>query len=187
MFNINDEFPQAHSKEGLRANIVGSEVNIWISYMSPSQEEIELFQNAKIEIGVIYSCGVLVFAYKLGNNCWQDLYYSHAYSKVLGEKGDDIYIEPTIETLGEKEPLKLIMYFMDSEKKKIIGRRIFELTKEMKDEIIMGITKQRDLQDPLFSNISITSKVEYFKLIKDFFQDKPIEAVIKPLIKHKFY
>ena len=51
----------------------------------------------------------------------------------------------------------------------------------------MGITKQRDLQDPLFSNISITSKVEYFKLIKDFFQDKPIEAVIKPLIKHKFY
>lgn len=187
MFNTNDEFPHALVREGIRANIVGNEINIWISYISPSQKELELFQHAPIEFGVISSFGVLIFAYRFGDNNWQDTCYSYEYSKILEEKGEDIFIEPTIEKLLEEEPIKLVLYFFDSENKRIIGRRILKLKGEMKTEIIKGLTEQKNSQDHLLSNLPKDSVCEAFQMVKDFFQGQPIEYIIEPLVKQVYY
>lgn len=188
VFNIGDEFPLALNKEGVRVCIRGNEVNMWIAYSSPSPQELDLFQNSPIEIGVLGSnCGILVFGYKIGNMKWQDLYYSINYAKFLADKDNDVYIEPTIETMGEDEPLNLILYFLNTDTCRIMGKRSFKLPKELKEQISFGLHIQKGEQDLLFNNLSRSSKVEVFLMLQDFAYSQPIEAVVEPLVKHKFY
>lgn len=173
-------------QEGIKVNIMGNEINIFISYSKPTIEEIRTFKDCPIQFGVSFGLGVLVFAYKIGELDWQDLLYSYHYSQWLHEIGEGIFVEPSIEYLKENEALPLNMYLVDSDTNEIIHKRSFNLPNKLKREVIRGLKEQKYSSIPILNTLSSSTKIQAFECSKDFLESQPVEAIVEGLEKYTF-
>lgn len=186
MFEKGDVLTFSLKEEGVRFNIVGKELTIWNSHFSITPEEIEAFETSDIQLGVSFGYGVMLFLCKLGNRPWNDLAYSYHYAQWLYETGQDLFIEPTLEYLEDDEPLLLKIYLMDTGTTTVVGKRIVEIPKDMRAEIISGLKKQKYEKLPFVHSTSEGAKLEAYEVVKDFIQQQPIEDILNNIKVHIF-
>lgn len=179
MYNKGNILDISLKSEGVRFNIVGKELTIWNSYFSITPEELENFEQNDIKIGFAFQCGVLLVLYKLGCNSWVDLTYSYHYAQWLHETGQDDFIEPSIGSLKDDEPLLLKVYLMDSDTKTIVGKRVHQLPSYLKSEMALWVEKQKHEKLPFINSTSKGAKIQAFQLFRDFIHQQPMEDLIK--------
>ena len=186
MYQKNDYIQWDIFNEEERMNIVGDSIIVWFSYYNISEEEIYEFENEYVEFGVNGGMGVLTLGAKIGNSPWLIFNYNYHHAKHLGEIGDNIFIEPTVEELKISEALKVKIYLVDTGNKKVCSKRVFELPENMKEFIVTTLKHQKEGIIPIINSDFDGDKIALFHCITNFLDFQSTGSIVNNMLKVKF-